>query len=219
MKAPDPVAQPSAIPLTPPGSDTGAPQLRASAAERWVEDYGDYLFAYAFARVRNRARTEDLVQETFLAALRAQSPFAGRSAERTWLTGILRNKIRDYFRTAHREQSFTDLDFYAEEEAEQFTADGFRKGAWIHEMAPDDWSPAAGHSLDQEAFWKTFRNCADKLPLQVARVFILREVDEIETREICQTMNISESNLWVMLHRARMALRRCLESNWFRRGT
>ena len=183
--------------------------------ERWVDDHGDYLFNYAFARLRNRSRAEDLVQDTFLAALRAQSQFAGRSAERSWLVGILRNKMLDYFRTANRERPFTDLQFYAQEEAEQFVSGGLQEGAWVRALGPVDWSPKLGESLDQEEFWKTFRGCAEKLPVQVARVFILREVDEIGGQEVCQLMNISPSNLWVMLHRARMALRRCLETNWF----
>ncbi len=83
------------------------------------------------------------------------------------------------------------------------------------DLAPSDWSPHFGQSLDQEEFWKTFHRCAEKLPVSIARVFILREVDEIDSKEICRVANISENNLWVMLHRARTALRRCLEANWF----
>jgi len=186
-----------------------------TAPERWVDELGDYLFNYALVRVRNRTRAEDLVQETFLAGLRGQSQFTGQSAVKDWLTGILTNKIFDYYRTAHRERAFTDLGFYVDAESEPFVSGGLRHGAWIHELGPVDWSPKAGESLDQEEFWKSFHGCADKLPVQVARVFILREVDEIKSQEICQLMNISEGNLWVMLHRARMALRRCLEVNWF----
>jgi RNA polymerase sigma factor (sigma-70 family) len=143
--------------------------------ERWVEEFGDYLFQYALARLRNRTRAEDLVQETFLAALRGQSEFAGRSAERSWPVGILRNKIYDYYRTAHRERSFTDLEFYADEESDQFVASGLRRGAWIHELGPVEWSPQTEQSLDQEEFWSTFRSCADKLPGSVGRVFVLRQ--------------------------------------------
>src|SRR5207248_138686 len=185
------------------------------APEGWVDQFGDFLFSYALARVHHRTRAEDLVQETFLAALRGQSRFAGRGAEKSWLVGILRNKIFDYYRTARRERSFTDLEFYADEEAENFVPGGLRRGAWIHELGPVDWSPIIGHSLDQEEFWKTFRNCADKLPIQVVRVFMLRELDGMESKEICALMKISENNLWVILHRARMALRHCLEINWF----
>ena len=185
-----------------------------SDPERWVELYGDYLFKYALLRLRDAAKAEDAVQETFLAALKGGKSFAGRSAEKSWLVGILKNKIYDYYRKASRETSFTDLEFYADEESERFVADGLGKDGWIHTAGPQEW-PNPGESLDNERFWQTFRDCSEKLPKNIAAAFNLRELDGIEAREICALLNISESNLWVMLHRARMALRRCLELNWF----
>lgn len=199
--------------LVPPSPAAGGANL--SDPERWVEEHGDYLFRYALSRLRDPARAEDAVQETFLAALKGGKSFAGKSAEKSWLTGILKNKIFDHYRKASRETSFTDLDFYADEESNRFVAEGFNQGGWIHELGPLEWSSDSGDSLDKEQFWKTFRDCSSKLPKNVATVFTLREVDGVDSREICATLNISESNLWVMLHRARMALRRCLETNWF----
>ncbi len=186
-----------------------------SDPERWVDEHGDYLFCYALSRLRDPVRAEDAVQETFLAALKGGKSFAGRSAEKSWLTGILKNKIFDHYRKTSRETSFTDLDFYADEESDRFVARGVGEGGWIHKLGPLEWSADPGDSLDKEQFWKTFRDCSNKLPKNVAAVFTLREVDGVDSREICATLNISESNLWVMLHRARMALRRCLETNWF----
>jgi RNA polymerase sigma-70 factor (ECF subfamily) len=185
-----------------------------SDPERWVELHGDYLFRYAMMRLRDATRAEDAVQDTFLAALKGGKSFAGRSAEKSWLVGILKNKICDYYRKASRETSFTDMEFYSDEESDRFVPDGLFKGGWIHELGPQEWS-SPGASLDSEMFWQTFRDCSNKLPKKVATVFTLREVDDIEGREICAMLNISESNLWVMLHRARMALRRCMELNWF----
>ena len=196
----------------PPPTNGAAPGL--SDPKQWVEEHGDYLFKYALLRLRDPAKAEDAVQETFLAALKGGRGFAGRSAEKSWLVGILKNKIFDYFRKASRETSFTDLEFYADEESERFVPDGLAKDAWIHELGPGEWSHP-GASLDSEVFWKTFQDCSGKLPKNVAAVFHLREVDGVESREICALLNLSESNLWVMLHRARMALRRCLEINWF----
>ena len=180
-----------------------------------MDEYGDYLFRFAMARLRDPGRAEDLVQETFLAALRARETFAGRSAERSWLAGILKHKILDLFRKQGRETSFTDLEFYRDEESDRFIADGVFAGGWIHELGPVEWTAEAGGGLDRETFWQAFHLCTSKLPRNIAAVFTLREVDGVESREICRTMNISENNLWVMLHRARMALRRCLEENWF----
>ena len=183
--------------------------------ERWVAEHGDYLFKVALVRLRDPARAEDLVQETFLAGLRGQQTFAGRSAERSWLAGILKNKIFDHYRKASRETTFTDLAFYADEESDRFIPDGLLQGGWIHELGPLEWSGDPGASLDREEFWKTFRDCSGKLPKNVATVFTLREVDGLESKQIRELLGITENNLWVMLHRARMALRRCLEANWF----
>jgi RNA polymerase sigma-70 factor (ECF subfamily) len=188
---------------------------RLSDPERWVEEHGDYLFKFALVRLRDATRAEDMVQETFLAALKGGARFAGRSAEKSWLVGILKHKILDYYRKASRETAFTDLDFYSDEESDRFLSEGIFKGGWIHELGPMEWASEPGASLDSETFWKTFHDCSSKLPKNVSTVFTMREVDGIETKEICQLLNISENNLWVMLHRARMALRRCLETNWF----
>ena len=185
-----------------------------STPGRWVEEHGDYLFGFALSRLRDAPAAEDAVQETFLAALKGGKQFKGRSSERSWLVGILKNKICDHYRRASRETPFTDLEFYAADEADGFAAEGPFRGGWVHEAGPLEW-PDPGASLDNAAFWKTFRDCSARLPKNVAAVFTLREVDGVESREICELLNISENNLWVMLHRARMALRRCLETNWF----
>ena len=197
-----------------PTSSAPAPTPRLSDPERWVELYGDYLFKYALMRLRDAGKAEDAVQETFLAALKGGKTFAGRSAEKSWLVGILKNKVCDHYRKASRETSFTDMEFYSDEESDRFIPDGMFKDGWIHELGPQEWN-SPGASLDSEVFWQTYRDCSNKLPKNVATVFNLREVDGIESKEICAMLNISENNLWVMLHRARMALRRCLETNWF----
>jgi RNA polymerase sigma-70 factor (ECF subfamily) len=198
-------------PSSPPES---RPPGKLSDPERWVDEHGDYLFKFAMLRLRNETLAEDAVQETFLAALKGGKHFQGRSAEKSWLVGILKNKIYDFFRKAGRETSFTDLEFYQDEECDRFVVDGLGKGGWIHELGPQEWTNA-GESLDNELFWNSYRDCAGKLPQKVAAVFSLREVDGIDSKEVCALLDISESNLWVMLHRARMALRRCMEANWF----
>jgi RNA polymerase sigma-70 factor, ECF subfamily len=183
--------------------------------ERWVDEHGDYLFHYALSRLRDPSKAEDMVQEALLAALRGRDRFEGRSAERSWLTGILKNKILDHFRTAGRETNFTDVEFYGDEDAASF--DPSKADHWTDSAAPSEWD-APGADLDKAEFWKVFRGCTSKLPDRVARVFLLREVDGVGSEEICENLRISPNNLWVMLHRARLALRRCLEENWFRTG-
>ena len=202
----------SELPTSPVAASVPPPRL--SDPERWVDEHGDYLFKYALSRLRDPLKAEDAVQETFLAALKGGKSFQGRSAEKSWLVGILKNKVCDHYRKAVRETSFTDLEFYKDEEGDRFVQEGMFKDGWIHEVGPQEWN-SPGASLDSEVFWQTYRDCSNKLPKNIATVFTLREVDGVESKEICTMLNISESNLWVMLHRARMALRRCLETNWF----
>ena len=196
-----------------PESEGAKPAVTTSAdPERWVEDHGDCLYRFALLRVRRPEIAEDLVQETFFAAVRTSGNFRGKSSERSWLCGILKNKICDYFRKMGRETCFTDLEFLADELSYKFVSQGF----WNHEAGPLEWKPEAEVVMHRTEFWDTFRDCLAKLPQRVADVFMLREMEEMETSQICKALNISPNNLWVMLHRARMALRECLEINWFK---
>ena len=178
--------------------------------ERWVDDHGDCLYRYAVLRVRRPEVAEDLVQEVFCAAVRTQSNFRRKSSERSWLCGILKNKICDYFRKLGRETCFTDLEFLEDEMSHKFIDQG-----WNHDRGPAKWKSEAEVVMDRAEFWQTFRDCLSKLPARVGDVFMLREMEEMETAQICEALRISQNNLWVMLHRARMALRECLELNWF----
>jgi|JI9StandDraft_2_1071091.scaffolds.fasta_scaffold100824_1 RNA polymerase sigma-70 factor (TIGR02943 family) len=195
----------------PAGSPAG--ETRNLDPERWVDEHGDYLFHYALSRVREPARAEDFVQEALLGGLRSADRYQGRSSERTWLTGILKNKLLDHFRKAGRETNFTDLEFFAEEEDRAFENQEF-PDHWNSASAPSEWNQA-GEALDREQFWRVFHECSGKLPERIARVFLLREVDGMTGEEICSSLNITPNNLWVMLHRARLALRGCLQLNWF----
>jgi RNA polymerase sigma-70 factor (TIGR02943 family) len=182
--------------------------------DRWVDDHGDCLYRYALVRVRTPEVAQDLVQEAFLAALRSWDKFGGRSSERSWLCGILKNKIVDYYRKLGRETSFTDMESLSNEFSEKFVSEGW----WIHANGPKDWKPEPDVVAHRSDFWTTMRHCLGKLPDRIANVFMLREMEELSTKEICKTLTISETNLGVMLHRSRMALRECLEMNWFEKG-
>lgn len=190
------------------------PSSKSSACNpsEWVDLHGDCLFRFALARVRTPEVAEDLVQDTLLAAVRSHETFSGRSSERSWLVGILKNKIVDHYRKSGRETSFTDLAFLDDELSHKF-----EDGYWNHAAGPKNWKPEADEVAHKEEFWQTMRVCLSKLPERVGSVFLLREMDDLPGREICAQLGISESNLWVMLHRARMALRECLELNWFER--
>lgn len=178
----------------------------------WLDQHGDALFRYALLRVRNTTLAEDLVQETLLAALKARARYAGEASERTWLTGILNHKIIDHFRQTHREQPLAD----GLPDDEDISNDLFNeRGHWSN--PPSAWANP-DQAFEQQKFWETLTECVARLPPRLAELFTLREINGMETEEICKVLNISTTNnAWVMLSRARMQLRQCLEIKWFGR--
>ena len=184
--------------------------------ERWLDDHGDYLFKYAVFRLRDNNVAEDAVQETFLAALKAYEKFEGRGSERTWLVGILKHKIIDHFRRAGREAPIGEGIDEGPEHQEIFRDSGQFEGHWTKDYAPTDWHATPAELIERSDFWKVFDDCLSPLPQRTASAFTLREVDGLKSEEICEMLSIKVNNLWVMLHRARLHLRNCLEVNWFK---
>jgi RNA polymerase sigma factor (sigma-70 family) len=121
--------------------------------DRWVDDHGDCLYGYALIRVRKQEVAEDLVQETLLAAMRQVDKFRGRSSERSWLCGILKNKICDYFRKLGRETNFTDLEFFSDEHSDRFDGENY----WIHERGPADWKSEGEQAMKRAEFWQALQ--------------------------------------------------------------
>ena len=185
---------------------------RASLSDpsSWVDEHGNYMFRYALLRLRDRALAEEAVQETFLAALQSRNKFGGQSSERTWLIGILKHKIIDHFRKQKREVPLENTD-----EENSFRTSGEWIGHWTEQAAPLDWGAHPIKSLEKKEFWEALERGLAMLPPRLAQVFILREMDEMSSEQICCALNITESNLWVMLHRSRMQLRRTLEATYF----
>ncbi|HEY6246036.1 MAG TPA: sigma-70 family RNA polymerase sigma factor [Pyrinomonadaceae bacterium] len=186
-------------------------------AHVWLDQHGDYLFKYASFRLRDQSAAEDAVQETFLAALKAYENFERRGSERTWLVGILKHKIMDHFRRTAREAPLGLEEDAGPDHAEFFTRTDGWDNHWNTEYAPTDWHATPAQLVEQGDFWRVFHDCLSPLPQRTASAFTLREVDGLSSGEICEMLNITVNNLWVMLHRARLHLRNCLEMNWFGR--
>ncbi len=183
-----------------------------SDPQTWVEQYGDVLFRYAVARLRNPSLAEDVVQETFLAALQSSQRFQEQSSERTWLVGILKHKLIDALRRASREQATTLLDSLAAEPDEQFD----EQGRWkIGDADPHAWDANPRLLLQQQEFLAVLDQCLAGLSPRLAHAFVLRELDDVSTKQICQVLGVTPTNVWIMLHRARAQLRKCLERRWF----
>jgi RNA polymerase sigma-70 factor, ECF subfamily len=169
-----------------------------------------YLLRVAALQLRDHALAEDVVQDTLVAALQGAGAFSGRSSLKTWLTGILKHKIVDAIRRKSREGVQASLD--EECQLDDFDALFDESGHWVH--PPADWGDPEG-ALSRQEFLGILQLCLEKLPPNTSRVFMMREVMELESEEICKELAITSTNLWVILYRARMALRECLEQNWF----
>jgi len=191
-----------------PANTTANTKPGATAPDGWVAAHGDYLFNFAIGQVRDVSVAEDIVQETFLAAFKGRDRFTGQSSERTWLVGILRHKICDHLRHICRERTVrADVPaFRGDDEAWEEAV------MWLHDVAAECQSP--NRRLELGEFRVNLETALGKLPPRVAQVFQLYEVEERPNNEVCQRLNISESNLWVMLHRARKQLRSHLAEWW-----
>ena len=176
-----------------------------------LQKHRPQLLRFAMLQLRNPTAAEDVVQETLLAALQAGASFAGQSSVKTWLVGILKHKIIDAIRKQSREQPLESGD--DETDIEDLQDAIYREDGHFRE-SPTDWgNPEA--ALNQRKFFEVLERCMEGLPKKTARVFMMREVMGLETDEICKELAINANNLWVILYRARMALRQCLEQNWF----
>ncbi len=179
----------------------------------WPDRYGDELFRFARHRVPDAATAEELVQETFLSALRALDSFRGEASERTWLFVILRRKLIDHYRRQARSPlvGLEALDERGPREANFFTPEN---GHWAASQQPTAWQNAEA-ALEQHETQAAIRQCQERLTAQQQAVFVMRFVDDQPAEDICRELNISSANYWVIVHRAKLQLRRCLEKKGF----
>lgn len=175
-----------------------------------LHEHHGYLVRYAILQLRDPHLAEDVVQETLIAAIESGSRFSAQSSLRTWLVGILKHKILDALRRRAREPEFNVPDG---EDGDDLLDALFREnGHWSD--PPKTWADPE-KSLEDANFWEVFEQCCQRMPVNTARAFMMREFMEMSTEEICQELSISTTNCWVLLHRARLALRECLNMNWF----
>jgi len=182
-----------------------------SEIELWLREYGDYLFRYALFRVSNHEVARDMVQETLIAAWKAKANFRGDSSLRTWLIGIMKHKITDYIRKEIRTRNLSDA-------LENDPTSSFFDSTGHWQQPVQGWNDDPERLTSNQEFLKVLHGCIGKLPDQHRDVFTLRELNGEDTESVCKSCDISSTNLHVIMHRARLALRQCLEINWFGNG-
>jgi len=176
-------------------------------ARQWVQKYADFLYSYALARLDDEDVSRDLVQDTFLAALERLDQFKGQSSERTWLTAILKYKIIDVYR--RRNSGLQTGHIGHEPERELFEADN---GHWRDIYAPRHFSfDNADENIVRKELTAILQKCLKKLPALWYAIFSMKHLDEKTTELICKELKVTPGNFWVIIHRAKLNLRACIQ--------
>lgn len=186
-------------------------QLIKADPQKWVNLYGDLLYQYALPRVSDKAIAEDLVQETFLSALKGLEGYRGEASEKNWLFTILKNKIIDHYRKKATEQSIIEMPDLNALEDDWFN----NEGRWAENKIPKDWD-ASDNPTERKEIQKLINWCKDHLKNLQQHVFTLKYMEDLDSEEICKVLNISSSNYWVLIHRARLQMRDCVEKYWLK---
>ena len=173
------------------------------------EEHADYLYGFALSRVNDAHIAEDLVQDTFVSALKNFDSFQQKSKASTWLTAILKNKIIDHYRKKVRE-------YHKESMGGLAASDDFfnHKGHWKKEQRPKTWNMDTDRGLEREEFYRILKNCLKKLNELQRLAFVMKHLDDVDTSDICKELEITASNYWVIMHRAKLQLRKCMETQW-----
>jgi len=175
-------------------------------ANDWVDRYSDYLYNYTIVRVNDHEVAQDLISETFLAGLKSKDNFKGEASERTWLISILKRKIIDHYRKKNSKKGKAEVRMaYSSEDSE---------GDWLEEQVGDDSGKNAEDNIENEELGLAILQCLETLNPKQASIFKMKTIDNFDTDAICNEFDITPSNLWVIIHRARTAMASCLETNW-----
>ena len=176
--------------------------------DQWINNYSDALYAYTVPRVNDSGLAEDIVQETFLSAWKARDSYKGEASEKSWLFTICKNKIIDHYRKKAKDiiQPIAERDHTAHyfDESEH----------WTGEDKPADWGIDYQQKIDDKEFYKVLDSCKKKLQQVQQSVFVMKYMEDLDSAEICKALGITPSNYWVLIHRAKLQLRTCLEKNW-----
>ncbi len=175
---------------------------------KWIDLYSDYLFNYTISRISDREIAQDLVQDTFLAGLKSMKNFKGEASERTWLVSILKRKIIDHYRKINSKKGKAEVRM-------SYNSDSETEGDWLEERVADPFDRTAEDRIENTELGLAIHDCLGKLPTKQANVFKMKTLLGYETEAICNELDITASNLWVIIHRARTAMADCMEKNWF----
>ncbi|MEZ5016752.1 MAG: sigma-70 family RNA polymerase sigma factor [Flavipsychrobacter sp.] len=180
------------------------------APDMWVENYGDMLYSFVASRISDKEVAKDIVQDVFVSAWNGRLGYKGEASEKNWLFTITRNKIIDHYRKAAN----NPLVSIEDKDSEGFF-DLENNLHWVNDSKPKDWGVNYTDTIETKEFYKVLSHCKDALQEQQQAVFVMKHMEDLSTKDICKVLNISASNYWVLMHRAKLQLRKCIEKSWF----
>jgi len=163
------------------------------------------MYRYALLRLGDPDSAADAVQEALLAGIRGRGEYRGEAQERTWLIGILRHKVVDAIRKRRR-GAVGGLD-------EQSEPEQFRNG-WFKEE-PAVWNVLPQSPAERGELRDLLVSCLESLPDTMRQALCLREIDGLQSAEVCKILDITPTNLWTLVHRAKLRMRDDLSRRWF----
>lgn len=176
----------------------------------WIEKYAKEMLSFAIKKLGNKEIAEDLLQDTFLSAFKNKETFKGNSSEKTWLYQILKNKIIDYYRS--KIKSITDSQISLSDwSTEEHFQSGTQSGRWLQPISPTMSQSDIESKFDSKELRFALQNCISKLPTKMNLVFMARYIEDNEAEKICKEMNITPSNYWTIIHRAKIQIKECLD--------
>lgn len=190
-------------------------KVKGLEPDKWVERYSDALYAFAMMRLRRTEIAEDLVQDTFVSAYKAKDTFLANASEKTWLISILKRKIIDYYRKKSTQNELNVFDKDGDDDSVNHFFNREGSGHWAEGGQPQQWGKDFETTVESDEFREILQKCLNKLPVKAAAAFTLKNMDDLSSEEICKELGITPSNYWVLMHRAKLQLRECLEKNWF----
>lgn len=186
--------------------------------EGFITDLRQQMYRFALQQLGCASLAEDAVQDAFAGAYKNAQAFQAKAAVKTWVFAILKNKIADSLRRKKNLIPLQSLDENTALDDEDAFNDLFNpQDHWRAEASPTAWG-SPDKTLQNEHFWRVFDSCLNHLPAKPSQVFMLREILDFSTPDICAQLGLTEANVHVLLYRARVRLRECLENNWFAVG-
>lgn len=176
--------------------------------EAWIDNYSDMLYRFAVLRVTDKELAKDIVQDTFMSAWKGKDGYKGEASEKNWLFTICRNKVIDHYRKAANSLATHGINNYEDMFFDE-------KGMWNKSAVPAAWGVSYNDTIDTKDFYKVLNECKDNLKELQQAVFVLKYFDDFSSDKICKLLDITPSNYWVLMHRAKLQLRQCIEHNWF----